>query len=43
MYIGKYVNTHGIKGEIKIQSDIDHKMLFLKLVMRLVLLLKLLK
>ena len=25
MYIGKYVNTHGIKGEIKIQSDIDHK------------------
>ena len=25
MYIGKYVNTHSIKGEIKIQSDIDHK------------------
>ena len=25
MYIGKLVNTHGIKGEIKIQSDIDHK------------------
>lgn len=25
MYIGKYVNTHGIKGEIKIQSDVDHK------------------
>lgn len=25
MYVGKYVNTHGIKGEIKILSDIDHK------------------
>ena len=25
MYVGKYVNTHGIKGEIKIKSDIDHK------------------
>lgn len=25
MFIGKYINTHGIKGEIKISSDIDHK------------------
>lgn len=25
MYIGKFINTHGIKGEIKILSDIDHK------------------
>ncbi len=25
MYVGKFTNTHGIKGEIKIQSDLDHK------------------
>lgn len=25
IYIGKLVNTHGIKGEIKIKSDIDYK------------------
>lgn len=30
MYVGKYVNTHGIKGEIKIKSDIDHKDLIFK-------------
>lgn len=25
IYIGKLINTHGIKGEIKIKSDIDYK------------------
>ena len=25
MYVGKFINTHGIRGEIKIQSDLDHK------------------
>lgn len=31
MYVGKYINTHGIKGEIKILSDIDHKDLIFKI------------
>ena len=30
IYIGKIVNTHGIKGEIKILSNIDHKDLIFK-------------
>ncbi len=30
VYIGKYVNTHGIKGEIKIISDIQEKSLIFK-------------
>ena len=25
VYIGKYVNTHGLKGEIKILSDFEYK------------------
>lgn len=25
LYIGKYVNTHGLKGEIRILSDFKHK------------------
>ena len=25
IYIGKIVNTHGIKGEIRILSDLDRK------------------
>ena len=25
IYIGKYVNTHGIKGEIRIKSDFKYK------------------
>ncbi len=30
IYIGKYVNTHGIKGEIRILSDEDNKELIFK-------------
>lgn len=30
VYIGKIVNTHGIKGEVKILSDIDYKELVFK-------------
>lgn len=30
IYIGKIVNTHGIKGEVRIKSDINHKDLVFK-------------
>lgn len=30
IYIGKIVNTHGIKGEVRIKSDISHKDLVFK-------------
>lgn len=31
IYIGKIVNTHGIKGEVRIKSDINHKNLVFKI------------
>lgn len=30
IYIGRLVNTHGIKGEVRIKSDINHKNLVFK-------------
>lgn len=30
IYIGRLVNTHGIKGEVRIKSDINHKELVFK-------------
>lgn len=31
VYIGKYINTHGLKGEIKIKSDFKYKDIAFKL------------
>ena len=30
IFVGKLINTHGIKGEVKIKSDIDHKNIIFK-------------
>ena len=37
IYVGKIVNTHGIKGEIRILSDLNIKMRFLKKILNYIL------